>query len=308
MNNKEQLVNHLLTKGKSDSWVNLYLNFLGDDDKSRKAKSDYVRKLYSSLKALVNKPKSKVLIYDIETTYLTFNLWRGGKQYVSYRNLANTNSETRIITIAYKYLGEKDVTVLTWDNDTKSDKDLVTEFLSIYNSADAVIGVNNNSFDNKIVKTRAAKYRLPINNYVRSIDVQKIARRNFKLESYSMKYMCEYFGLTLKLGHEGFDMWRKIQETTGKESDKALYDMALYNIGDIEATEDLYNLIIQYSKPKVNLSKNDNKFANPISGSTNLKLYQIQKTAAGYNQYIMKDENGLQHKLSQTQYNKFINE
>ena len=76
-------------------------------------------------------------------------------------------------------------------------------FLKEYNKASMIIGQNNNSFDNKLINTRAAKHRLFVDRYVKSFDIYRMAKRYFRLPSFSMAYMAQYFGLTLKQSHEG---------------------------------------------------------------------------------------------------------
>ena len=252
--------------------------------------------------------KAKLLIYDVETTLLRAEVWNTGKTYIRHDQLMD---ETQFITIAYKWLGDDQVHCITWDNKNKNDKQLVKEFLKVYNSADAVIGVNNNSFDNKLVNARAAKYDFDVNTKIKSIDVMRQAKKAFKLPSYSMKYMCKFFGLTLKLSHAGIQMWRDIQWGDKKASKKALKEMVEYNIGDINSTEDLYYKIRKYSSSPLHIGvlENNDKLSCPDTGSKDIKLYKETTTAAGSKQYIMKSkETGKLFTFSATDYKKWNNE
>ncbi len=257
-------------------------------------------------KTNIVKNNAKILIYDIETTLIKAHVWWTGKQYISHNQLLD---ESKIITIAYKWLGEDSVECLVWDNNKKCDKELIKEFLEVYNQADAVIGVNNDRFDNKFINARAAKYNYDVNTFIKSIDILKQARKLFRLPSYSMKYLAKYFELTLKLEHEGIDMWKKIQYQKGKESELALEAMVEYNLGDIVTTEEIYNKLIKYAEPLIHqgVVQDNPKFSCPDTGSNNVRLYKTTYTKAGTKQRIMISSNGRKFKISETEYKKYLN-
>tara|TARA_R110000850_G_scaffold1714_11_gene9213 strand:+ start:5091 stop:6056 length:966 start_codon:yes stop_codon:yes gene_type:complete len=251
----------------------------------------------------------KVLIYDIETTLLLAEVWRAGK--MNYLHASNVRGHTEIITIAYKWLGDNEVKTLRWDNKTKSDKKLVKDFLKIYNTADAVVGVNNKSFDDKLIHTRAAFYRMFVNTLVKSIDIQRQARSIFRMDSYSMKYMAEYFGLTHKLSHAGIQMWRDIQWGTKKKSEAALTEMIDYNIGDIVTTEELFYVIQLYAKHQIHFGVmlGKAKWTCPDTGSSNVKLFNTTWTAAGSVKRVMKSKSTKRlYTISNTAYLQFLRE
>lgn len=270
----------------------------------------YIRRNYGHLRDKLRGEEPlkqpKFLIYDLETSRATFKRFWTGKQYLSYRDMVD---EPKIITVAWKWLGEDSVYSLTWDKD-QCDKCLVDEFAEVYNSADLVIGLNNNSFDNRWLTARAAKYGIPINPYTKSYDIMRQAKKLFRLPSYSMDYMTKYFGVANKLSHEGISMWDKVESGTIKEQKQALKDMVDYNVGDIIATEDLYMTIRKYSKHKIHVGtlSDRSKFSCPECGGHSLKLIDTTTTAAGTIQRIMEcQDDGKVFKLSNTEYNKYIN-
>lgn len=247
--------------------------------------------------------KSRILIYDIETTYLTARVWNTGKQYVRHDQIKD---ETQIITVAYTWLNSGEIKYLTWNNNTKEDSSLIKEFAKVYNQADAVCGINSNKFDCKILHARCAKHKIDINTLVPKIDLQVQARRVLRLPSYSMKYLAEYFGVTNKGGHEGITMWIKIQELTGKISEEALKNMVDYNVNDIVTTEELYNRLLPYFSHKIHkgVLEGRNNFTCPDTGSTNVSLYKEITTSLS-KQYILKsNETGRKYKVSRSTYKK----
>jgi uncharacterized protein YprB with RNaseH-like and TPR domain len=228
----------------------------------------------------------KVLVYDIETSRINAKVWQTGKQYLGHKNL---RGETTIISISWKWVGLDKVYHLTWDKD-HNDEEMVAKFLKEYNKANMVIGFNNDNFDNKIISARAMKYRLHISRFVKSYDIYKKAKRACRLESYSMEYMCKYFGLSVqKLKHEGITMWDMIEDGTPKQQKEYLKKMVDYNIGDIVATEELYITLKPYfgTVTHKGVKEGKPKWTCPVSGSTNVKLYDTIFTERGTVQRIL---------------------
>jgi uncharacterized protein YprB with RNaseH-like and TPR domain len=247
----------------------------------------------------------RVLVYDIETSRVTAKLWSTGKQYVSHGAL---KSETTIISIAWKWIGEDKVHHVVWD-ENHNDKELLQKFLPEFNKASIVVGQNSKSFDNKIVAARAAKHRLFINNFVTNVDIYRLAKSVFRLPSYSMAYMAKYFGLTLKQSHEGIYMWDMIEDGKPKEQKEYLKKMVNYNVGDIVTTEELYMTLRPYFKHATHLGVKDGlkKWVCPNSGSEDVVLHDTKFTAAGTVQRILYcEDSNTQYKVSNKVYMDYL--
>lgn len=250
----------------------------------------------------------KVLVYDIETCRVPAMVFWTGKTYITHRQL---REEPKIISISYKWLGEDKVHAVTWDK-SHSDETLMRKFLPIYNSADMLVGYNNDKFDNKWINTRAAKHRLEVNLHVKSFDLYKQARKVLRLPSYSMEYLANYFGVTPKLKHEGIDMWDKIQFGTPEVQEKALKDMVDYNVGDILTTEEIYLEMRMYFGHKTHLGVllGKDKHTCPNCGGDNVTEYNgnYSVTPAGTIQrHMICRDDRVQYKISNTTFLKFIN-
>lgn len=252
-----------------------------------------------------NVSNDKVLIYDIETCRLKVDTWWTGKQYINHGQL---RSDAKIISIAWKWLGEDEVYSLTWDKN-HCDKKMITAFLKEYNKASMVVGQNNNSFDNKWINTRAAYHKLHVDRYVKSFDIYRMAKRYFRLPSYSMAYMAKYFGLTLKQSHEGLHMWDMIEYGTQEEQKEYLQKMVDYNKGDIVTTEELYLTLKPYFASVTNnaVAKGLPKWACPITGSKEVKLLKTIFTEMGTIQRILYcEESKHQYKVNNKTYMDFL--
>ena len=110
-----------------------------------------------------------------------------------------------------------------------------------------------------------------MNTFVRSVDIQKQAKRLLRLPSYSLKYLCQYFEIPQqKLTHEGLVMWRKIQYGTMEERKEYMKKMIDYNVGDILATEGLFMRLL----PMLNLHSHlgvmygNEQYSCPLCGET----------------------------------------
>lgn len=248
----------------------------------------------------------KIMVYDLETSGVNARVWWPGKQYVGYKQLQGR--EPKIITVAWKWLGENEVFTLTWD-ENNDDRKLVKGFVEHYNEADAVIGVNNDNFDNRWLNARAFKYGLFINTNIRSIDIQKQAKALFRLPSYSMDFMAKFLDVTNKQPHSGISMWEKIENGTPSERKDALEEMVDYNIGDIITTEEIYIKMRRYMKPKSHFGVLVDKprWSCPNCGGEEITLFKTVTTAAGTIQRLMTcDKDGTQFKLSNTNYIKYL--
>lgn len=303
-----------LTKGQKQRMIDLYQSSLSKKEVQEILSKEWgctVRSVREQAKKLnlnllqTNIKNDKIMVYDIETSRVTADLWWTGKQYVNYKQLSG---EPKIISISWKWLGDDKVHALTWDKD-HCDKKMLEKFLPEYNKALMVIGQNNNMFDNKWIATRAAKHRLHINRFVKSFDIYRMAKSVFRLPSYSMDYMAHFFGLTPKQEHEGIIMWEKCEKGTPKEQKEYLKKMVEYNRADIVTTEELYLTLQPYFNNVTNLGTKmgEPKWVCPITGSRNVKLQNTIYTAMGTVQRILYCEDSKhQYKVSNKTYQDYL--
>jgi len=275
------------------------------DDSIRRYFSKLLKKADNGEIPTIEGYNPRVMVYDIETSLVDVQCFWTGEQYINHKQV---KSEPRIITVAWKWLGEDKVNYLTWDKQ-HSDKKLMSEFLDEYNQADMVIGVNNDKFDNKWINTRAAKYSMFVNTQIKSFDLQKQCRRIFRMPSYSMDYTAKFFNVVHKQSHEGIIMWEKIQKGTPKEQKEYLKKMVDYNIGDILTTEAILHRLRPYMGNKLHFGvlKGGEKYSCPECGSLDLDLVKTSVTVGGTIQRLMKcNVDGVQFKLSNREYFKYL--
>tara|TARA_R110002012_G_scaffold61791_1_gene162109 strand:- start:371 stop:1312 length:942 start_codon:yes stop_codon:yes gene_type:complete len=251
------------------------------------------------------KADAKIMVYDIETSRTTAKVWWTGKQYINHKSL---KSEPAIISISYKWLGEDVIHALTWD-ENHCDKKLMQDFLEEYNSADMVIGQNNDRFDNRWLNARAMKHNLDINVHIKSFDIMKQTKRLFRLPSYSMDYITKYLNVENKLTHEGLHMWDMIEDGNKSQQKEYLQKMVDYNVGDIVSTEAMYVRLRKYMghKTHIGVIAGKPKWTSPSDGTFNVTLDRAIVTAAGTVQYIMKSNtDGVTYKISNSVYQQYL--
>ena len=221
----------------------------------------------------------RIMVYDIETSRVTAKVWWTGKQYVGHKQLLE---EPKVISISWKWLGEDKIHALTWDKD-HCDKKMLTKFMKQYNSADMVIGQNNDRFDNRWINARAMKHNIHFNTFVKSFDIMKQTKRLFRLPSYSMDYITKFLNVENKQTHEGIKMWDMIQDGNKKQQKEYLKKMVAYNVGDIVSTEAMYVKLRKYMNHKVHFGvlNGQPKYSSPSDGTLDVKLLRVSSTPAG---------------------------
>ena len=249
----------------------------------------------------------KIMTYDIETSQVVAHLWGTGKQFVAHDRI---KTEQQILSVAWKWLGDDTVHSLKWSMKKRNDKKLVADFLKEYNSADMVIGWNNNSYDNKLIHARAMKYNFDVNTLVKSYDVMRQAKKVFKLASFSMAYVSRYLGMSGKLNYSGgLAMWEAIQFGTKKDAKDAMKVMIAYNEQDVILTEDIYLRLRKYlgSVIHTGVIQGKSKMTCPNCGGDHTELHHTTVTPAGAIQRVMycKDDK-VKFKVSNSEYLKSL--
>ena len=254
-----------------------------------------------SKQRLLKQFKPKRLFYDIETSYNIVKSWRVGY------NLSITPEdiihERAIITIAYKWEEDEEVTVLTWNKGC--DKDLVKQFVDIMAEADELVGHNVDRFDTKFIMGRALKHGISVLPKYQSTDTLKLAKKHFMLNSNKLDYIAQYLGIGHKVRHRGMEMWDDI---ILKNDPKALEEMCEYNVHDVFLTEKVYKALMNYSLPKINHASKQtgDKHSCPECGSEEAVLTKTYISNSGTKTRLMSCNSCSTHfTISNTNYEKY---
>ena len=330
--NEQALINDILRNGKQDrTWYDLAIQHSIVPNSSRrenqaltKAANDVWRKWNKINRSIVEpiiiastpqnfqmasqailatlQPfKPKRLFYDIETSYNIVKSWRIG--FNINLNMEDIIQERAIITIAYKWEGEENVTVLSWDKGC--DKKIIEDFVKVMSEADELVGHNVDRYDTKFIMARALKHNISVLPKYQSTDTLKLAKKHFMLNSNKLDYIAQYLGIGHKTKHRGLEMWDDI---ILRNDSKALEEMIEYNVQDVFLTEQIYHKLMEYSLPKVNHASKQtgDKHTCPQCGSDHAELHKTYISGTGTKTRLMNCLNcSTNFTINNTNYTKF---
>jgi len=212
--------------------------------------------------------KKRVFV-DIETSLSIGWFWRTGKQYVGANQVID-GQHTKVISVHWSWEGEDEVHHVHWGLDKQCDKKPIKKIIEILEKADEVVGHNFDRFDLKWIRTRAAKHGLFMSPYHKIVDTYKHIRNNFNLQSYSLKYCCNYFDVEAKEDSGGVDTWLKLQLQKDRE---AFEHLLYYGDCDIISTKALYYKIQPYIQYQTHYAVKAglDKYCCPECGTSKVK-------------------------------------
>jgi len=250
------------------------------------------------IKYMINQNKVRRLIWDIEVSPNVVLAWRTGfKIAVGHNAIVQ---ERKIITIAYKWHGEKQVSVLTWDKH-QDDAEMIKKFVEVADQADELVAHFGDSFDMPWFRGRCLILGLPPIPHYKTIDTKAWASKYFYLNSNKLDYLAKVLGFEGKTQTD-YDMWRDI---TLHNDQKQLKRMASYNVDDVIQLEKVYDKLALFCPVHTHagVKAGLDKWTCPRTGSTNVKLSKKRVTASGNIQYQMQNlENGSYYSISPTAY------
>lgn len=187
----------------------------------------------------------RILFYDLETKPIKFWGWRTGKQYVGHSQIVD-GEKFDLITIAWKWLGEKKVSCLDWGVKEQDSGKMLDAFVKVLESADVVIGQNNLSFDDKQLNMQRMLHNQPPIAWCTSEDMRRQIKKHFYVTSSSLEYMSKL------LTGEGKDRmsFQDWVDVVDRKCPKALAKMRKYNMKDVLKTEAVWKRIRPYITPK----------------------------------------------------------
>lgn len=232
-----------------------------------------------------NKPV-KVLLYDIENTSIQIEAWR------TYQaDAVRITREWYILSIAWKWLGEKQTHVMalndfkTFEKDPRDDKELIKAFYEIFNEADIVVAHNGNRHDQRKLNARFIYHGLTPPSPYQQIDTYLMAKRKFAFTSNRLDDLGEYLGVGRKEKITG-DVWEACMQ-----GDPAAFNkMKTYNKKDVVLLEKVFKKLQAWTTtPYIGVVGNRRKrfsqiegLVCPRCGSERLSSKGWKETAASY--------------------------
>lgn len=267
--------------------------------------SDYLRE-YFKAKNIDSKHKkekvptnARILLLDLECAPTTAYVWGRWDQTVSQKQVVE---EGYLLTYSAKWLGEN--TILSNRIKTKGDdSELVLELAELMDQADVLVAHNAKKFDIPLIKTRMLELGLTPNLPAKVVDTLKIAKAEFKFPSNSLDNIAAYLGLSRKVEHSGFELWKRCMNM----EDAAFDEMLEYNIQDVLVLEQVYLKLRAWHKTHPNLSiyHEDNEPRCVCCGSDDLvKVNKKYKTQTSSYDILVCGDCG---KPNRTRKNSYVN-
>lgn len=220
--------------------------------------------------------KPKVLVLDIETSFIIAGVWGRFDQNVSVDQILQ---ESYIICWAAKWLDKKKV---YYGTDLKSIRNLMDQ-------ADYIIAHNGRKFDIPILNANFIKENIKPPSQYRIIDTLNLAKRHFKFTSNRLDDLGKMFKVGQKLPTEGFKLWRQVVIDKDK---KALKKMMQYNKQDVLLLERVYHKLKAWDKNGPNMDQGPGCHKCPSCASAELSKNGRYYTPSGYRQKYQCNECG----------------
>ena len=176
--------------------------------------------------------KPRLLILDIETA--PAEMWGWG-MYNQNFGVEQVKADPYILCVGFQWLGEGPPDCLTlWELGPELMHARVRELMQL---ADGIISKNGVKFDYPWLMTEFLKYGIKPPRLATHIDLDKVAKKEFRFHSNKLDYILQYLDIGSKVDTGGFKLWRQVME--GNEA--ARKKMVRYCKMDVRQTGRLYN-------------------------------------------------------------------
>ena len=227
----------------------------------------------------------KCLVLDIETAPNLGYIWGLWDQNIGINQVLEWSS---VICFAAKWYGKKKIMFHSDHHDGHDE--MVKRAWELLDQADAIVHYNGKAFDVKHLNREFLRLGLGPPAPHRDIDLLTIARSTFKFPSNKLDAVSRELGVGKKVEHEGMDLWIKCMN----DDPAAWKRMKKYNIGDIDITEKVYEIMRPWIRthPHVGLYTGDLDCC-PKCGSDRLHRRGLARTATlTYQKYQCQDCKG----------------
>lgn len=235
--------------------------------------------------------KPRILVIDIETSAMVVDVFGLRDQNIGLNQI---QKDWRIISFAAKWLGSDKVTHM--DTRKLPERALLKVIWHMFDMADYVVGQNSISFDTKKINARLIVHGFKPPSGYRQIDTVRLARKHFGFTSNKLEYLSKNLNEKFKkLDHNefpGYALWAAV-----RDGNKRAWDvMKQYNIFDVLATEELYNILLPW-EPSINFNVHTEILVNKCRcGSYKLTKNGCRYTGVGkYQSYRCMSCGGITH-------------
>lgn len=223
--------------------------------------------------------RAKILFIDVESTPNLAYVWGKYEQDV----VGDFVRERQIISFAWKWLGEKEIHVLSlpkleeYEKSPGTNRTLVQRLHELISRAQIVIAHNVDEFDDKMANTDFIIHGLPPPPPHKTIDTLKVARSVFHFNSNKLDALGARLGLGRKVEHGGFKLW--VGCMNGDAASWRL--MEKYNKQDVALLEKVYFKFRPWIRNHPNVNALDEHIGCPRCKGENMERRGWRMTLNG---------------------------
>lgn len=219
---------------------------------------------------MIDEREARILLYDIETSPIVGYTWS-----VWETNVIEVVEDWQILSVAWKWLGEKKIQVVGQDDfknykpGINNDICVVRKIHELFEEADIVVAHNGNQFDQRKVTARMIMHNMKPPAPYKQVDTKKVASRYAAFTYNNLKFLAKSLNvLNQKSDPGGFATW-----TGCLAGDPNSWNtMKKYNKQDVKALEDLYIKLRPWMTNHPNIGRLENKMdVCPKCGSNQLQ-------------------------------------
>lgn len=192
-------------------------------------------------------------------------------QNIPFQNIIN---ESELLSWAAKWHGDEECyysSLRMVGHTPAGKKKMLKEVHAMLDEADVVVTFNGDKFDLKILNQEFLMAGLGPASPYKSVDLYKVVKRKFRFTSNKLGYLLRRFNLQRKLDNPGIDMWIACM-TKGHAEYSSMWDiMEEYNVGDVFATEELYDFLLPWIPNHPNRTLYDGTGACPVCGGNHIQ-------------------------------------
>lgn len=217
-------------------------------------------------------PRTKILIYDIETSYLIVKAFQlRNENAIPYQGIIQ---ERNILTAAWKWRGDDKAHSIAVDpKDPTDDRKIVQTLIELFTEADATVAHYGDKFDHPYILTRAIFHGFQPPPPSPQIDTWKIARSKFRFNSNRLDYLGSFLGVGRKISTD-----RSLWDECMSGNRKAIKKMREYNEQDVHLLEAVYDKLAPYAPHRVNAALYHGKGTCPNCGSSKIQSRGTDRT------------------------------
>lgn len=219
-------------------------------------------------KNLNQSPEPRLLFLDIEWSPVKAYVWRAWDENIAPAQIIEDGG---LLCICFKFSDEKDYHFYSqWGEGGKDE--MLRQTRNAILEADAVITYNGDKYDLPKIQGELLRHGMPPMPPVTSIDVIKTVKKMGYFRN-ALGFVGPFLGLGKKVSHEGFDLWKKVDEGDWRAQRK----MEKYCIQDVRLLVRLYNRIRPFipTHPHLALSSPE---SCPVCGAAHVQKRGVTRT------------------------------